>query len=218
MPNWTSFEAFLKDALATPTEQRQGLVDALLRERIYWPWVVGNQATFIYAAPNTKRVALNLDTIKADPPFAPLQPLEGTTLFYLTRRFERDDLLDYLLAVNDPMTPLAKERDIVSRIRNYWRVDPRNPDKIDTDQMQVSVVRMENARPFPDWGKFNQVPRGKIHHHTISSKQLGFTDRTLWVYTPPNYEETFDQEYPMLILQDGQWMMGPLQIPQMADA
>ncbi|HRF94676.1 MAG TPA: hypothetical protein PLZ51_05775, partial [Aggregatilineales bacterium] len=110
MPNWTTFEAFLKEAQTLPADKRQSLVDDLLRERIYWPWVNGNMVTFIYSAPNTVRVALNLDTIKTDPPFAPMQRLEGTSLFYVTRQFERDDLLDYLLAINDPMTPLAQER------------------------------------------------------------------------------------------------------------
>jgi enterochelin esterase-like enzyme len=218
MPNWTTFEAFLKEAQATPTDQRQTLVDTLLRERLYWPWVNDNMVTFIYSAPNTVRVALNLDTIKSDPPFAPLERLEGTSLFYVTRQFERDDLLDYLLAVNDPMTPLAQERDIVRRIERFWHTDPRNPAKITSGQADVSVVRLDHARPFPDWSKLNRVPRGKIHNHTISSKQLGFDDRQLWVYTPPDYDETFDKEYPMLILQDGQWMFGALQIPQMADA
>lgn len=218
MPNWKTFEAFLQDALATPPDQRQTVVDDLLRERIYWPWVDGNRATFIYSAPNTVRVALNLDTIQSDPPFAPMKRLEGTSLFYVTRQFQDDDLLDYLLAVNDPMTPLAQERDIVRRIERFWRTDPRNPLKIQTGQAEVSVVRMNNARPFPDWGKLHRVPRGKVHHHTIGSKQLGFTDRQLWVYTPPDYDDTFDKEYPMLILQDGQWMFGALQIPLMADA
>ncbi|PJF32598.1 MAG: hypothetical protein CUN52_00885 [Phototrophicales bacterium] len=218
MPNWKTFEAFLQDALATPPDQRQTVVDDLLRERIYWPWVDGNRATFIYSAPNTVRVALNLDTIQSDPPFAPMKRLEGTSLFYVTRQFQDDDLLDYLLAVNDPMTPLAQERDIVRRIERFWRTDPRNPLKIHTGQAEVSVVRMNNARPFPDWGKLHRVPRGKVHHHTIGSKQLGFTDRQLWVYTPPDYDDTSDKEYPMLILQDGQWMFGALQIPLMADA
>ncbi|MCL4255096.1 MAG: DUF3327 domain-containing protein, partial [Anaerolineae bacterium] len=218
MPNWKSFEAFLQDAQTTPPDQRQAVVDDLLRERIYWPWIEGNRATFIYSAPNTVRVALNLDTIQSDPPFAPMQRLEGTSLFYVTRQFNGDDLLDYLLAVNDPMTPLAQERDIVRRIERFWRTDPRNPAKIQTGQAEVSVVRMNNARPFPDWGKLNRVSRGQVHHHTISSKQLGFTDRQLWVYTPPDYDDTFDKEYPMLILQDGQWMFGALQIHLMADA
>jgi enterochelin esterase-like enzyme len=51
----------------------------------------------------------------------------------------------------------------------------------------------------------------------MNSAQLGFSGRKLWVYTPPGYE-TSGLVYPMLILQDGQWAVGPLQVPQIADA
>ncbi|GAB4322336.1 MAG: hypothetical protein Kow00117_11240 [Phototrophicales bacterium] len=218
MPNWESFQVFLQDAQAASPDNRQSLVDDLLRERLDWPWIQGNKATFIYVGMGTKRIALNLDTIKADPPFAPFEHLEGTSLWYLTRRFETDDLLDYLLAVNDPMTPLAQERNVVERISRYWRIDPLNPLKINTAQMTVSVLRMPNARPFPDWTKFTRVPRGKIIEHTINSAQLGFTGRKLWVYTPPDYNNTPRMTYPLLMMQDGQWAVGPLQMPAIADA
>jgi enterochelin esterase-like enzyme len=219
MPTWDSFEAFLGEALQTPVEQRQALVDNLLRERGEWPWVRGSRATFIYSSLRAQRVAVNLDTIKDDPPFAQMEQLEGTTLWYVTREFASDDLLDYLLAVNDPMTALATESDIVGRIERYWKVDPRNPNKMTTSQMDVSVLRMEDARPFPDWRKMNRVPRGRVYEHTINSVQLHFAGRKLWVYTPPGYEDAGGGlMYPLLVFQDGQWAVGPLQLPYIADA
>lgn len=219
MPRWNSFYAFLGEAQQTPVEQRQALVDTLLRERPDWPWVERNQATFIYLGVGVKTVALNLDVIPGDPPFAPMVNLEGTSLWYVNRAFARDDLLDYLLAVNDPMTPLATERDIAGRISRYWRVDPMNPIKMNTAQMTVSILRMNEARPFPDWSKMARVPRGKIIEHTINSNQLRFSGRKVWVYTPPGYEESGKGfMYPLLILQDGQWAVGPLQVPFIADA
>jgi enterochelin esterase-like enzyme len=158
-----------------------------------------------------------MDTIKADPPFAPMTNLPGTSLWYVMQQFEPDDLLDYMLAVDDPMTPLAAESDIVGRVSQHWRVDPRNPVRMYTTPMDVSVLRMDRARPFPDWSAMNGVPRGRIMEHTIDSRQLGFSGRKLWVYTPPGYGTT-DQEYPLLILNEGQWAVGPLQIPYIADA
>ena len=215
MPSWDSFDAFLKEALQSPEDQRQGLVDDLLRERMDWPWVQEDQATFIYISMGAQHVALNLDTIKGDPPFAPMTRLEGTTLWHVTNQFAEDDLLDYLLAIDDPMTPLATETDILGRISRHWRVDPMNPTKMNTTQMSVSILQMGNARPFPDWTKMNRVPRGKVFEHTINSNQLRFTERKLWVYTPPGYDD--GDTYPLLILQDGQWGVGPLQIPSIAD-
>jgi enterochelin esterase-like enzyme len=219
MPRWTSFETFLADTQKiTSNGQRQALVDELIDERQVWPWIEGNKATFIYSSLGArKNVALNLDTIKGDPPFASMTNLPGTTFWYVTRQFETDDLLDYLLAIDDPMTPLAAERDIVSRVSNHWRVDPNNPVRMRTAQQEVSVLRMGEARPFPDWSALRAVPRGRVDEHTVDSNQLGFKGRKLWVYTPPGYANSV-KVYPLLILQDGQWANGPLQVPFIADA
>lgn len=218
MANWESFEAFLREAEAAPVEERQAVVDDLLRERLDWPWIQGNKASFIYVSMGAKRVALNLDTFDGDPPFAQMQKLEGTTLWHLTSEFEHDDLLDYLLAIDDPMTPLQTERDIIGRIERHWRVDPLNTTRMNTAQMNVSVLRMAGARPFPDWTKLYQVKHGKLREHFISSVQLGFANRKVWVYTPPGYDENASEIYPLMIFADGQWCIGPLQIPHMADA
>ncbi|NWF71083.1 MAG: esterase family protein [Chloroflexi bacterium] len=218
MPQWDSFDSFLADAHRVSGSARQALVDELLHERSEWPWIEGNRATFIYSGMGTRSAALNMDVIKEDPPFAPMENLAETTLWYVTRAFERDDLLDYLLAVNDPLTPLATERDVVARMSNYWRVDPRNPLKMNTAQLNVSVLRMGSARPFPDWQRMPNVTRGRIYEHVMNSAQLGFSGRKLWVYTPPGYEHSAGQAYPLLIFQDGQWASGPLQLPFVADA
>jgi enterochelin esterase-like enzyme len=218
MPKWNSFNDFLAEALQAPTDAlRQALVNDLMAERQVWPWVEDNQATFVYSRVGVNTVALNLDTIPADPPFAVMTNLPGTAFWYLSREFAPDDLLDYMLAVDDPLTPLATEPDVIGRVTKYWRVDPLNPLRMDTPQMNVSVLRMEEARPFPDWTGFLNVPHGRVFEHGLDSTQLGFSGRRLWVYTPPEYEGS-GRAYPLLILHDGQWMMGPLQVPFIADA
>jgi enterochelin esterase-like enzyme len=218
MPRWDSFASFLSQAQQTDdSTERQALVDQLLAERREWPWVERNQATFILNKPGTDRAALNLDTINADPPFAPMTRLEGTTLWHITRSFAPDDLLDYMLAVNDPMTPLAQETNLLGRVSRYWQADPLNPVQMNTAQSNVSVLRMPYARPFPDWASMKAVPRGRVYEHSLNSHQLGFQNRKLWLYTPVGYENS-EQGYPLLILEDGQWDIGPLQIPAIANA
>lgn len=218
MPDqWLTFEAFLTDALNTPLEQRQTLVSSLLRQHSNFPWVEGTKATFIYAKPGARNVAVNLDTIKTDPPFVPMTNLAGTSLWYVTIEFSEDDLLDYLIVVNDPMTPLAEEQNIVERVSKYWQPDPYNSQRIHTPQMNVSILRMNEARPVPDWSKLQRIPRGNVYEHSINSVQLKFSGRKLWVYTPPGYESS-GRNYPLLILNDGQWSVGPLQVPAIADA
>jgi enterochelin esterase-like enzyme len=39
----------------------------------------------------------------------------------------------------------------------------------------------------------------------------------VWVHTPPDYKDS-GLVYPLLILQDGQWCIGPLQVQHIADA
>lgn len=217
MPDWETFEAFLAEVeQEDDAQKRQDLVNVLLQERTKWPWVEGNQATFIHSNMGTQRAALNLDTIQEDPPFVPMTHLEDTTLWYVTREFEPDDLLDYLLVIDDPMTPLAQEKNLVERVSNYWHVDPLNPLQLRTAHINVSVLRMPRARPFPDWDAMEAVPRGTITDHFISSRQLGFEDRRVWIYAPPGYDTS--REYPLLILMDALWSTGPLQVPAIADA
>jgi enterochelin esterase-like enzyme len=217
MPQWASFDAFLEDTNRAKTDrERQMMVDELLSERPHWPWVEATHAIFAYNGANAQSVALNLDTIAADPPFAPMTHVQGTSLWYVERDFQPDDLLDYLIAVDDPMTPLAQERDIVGRIARHWRRDPLNPTALTTAQASVSILRMSEARPFPDWAGMRHVERGAVTEHTVYSNALKFEGRKVWVYTPPGYADA-DLSYPLLILQDGQWAVGPLQVPEIAD-
>lgn len=218
MPQWASFDAFLEDTNRAKTDrERQMMVDELLAERPHWPWIDNTRAVFAYLGADTQQVALNLDTIAADPPFAPMTRIIGTSMWYVTHNFAEDDLLDYLIAVDDPMTPLAQETDIVSRISQHWRPDPLNATQMNTAQMMVSILRMPQARPFPDWSALSSVPRGALLEHNLSSQVLGFDSRKLWVYTPPGYDGS-GMAYPLLILQDGQWAAGTLQVPEIADA
>lgn len=217
MADWTTFDEFLAAVQAAPETERPALVDVLLSEQTQWPWISGPNATFALRRAGTTSAALNLDTIQADPPFAPMTQLPGTDFWYVTYPFEPDDLLDYMIAIDDPGTPLSAERDLAARVALHWGTDPLNSRRMETAQMNVSVLRMPEARPFPDWTSFRAVQRGHVYEHTLGSQEIGFIDRRVWVYTPPGYE-TSPVPYPLLILQDGQWAIGPLQAPAVADA
>ncbi|MBW4438883.1 MAG: hypothetical protein KME04_17230 [Pleurocapsa minor GSE-CHR-MK-17-07R] len=217
MPDWSSFAAFLDEAQAAPTDHaRVALVDALLASRTVWPWVEDDKATFVLRRAGTTSAALNLDTLPGDPPFAPMTQLKGTHFWYVTAPFRPDDLLDYMIVIDDPMTPLAGDKDLAARVGKHWGIDSLNPLKLQTAQMDVSVLRMPQARPFPDWSAFPRVPRGRVFEYSLSSSELGFSGRKLWVYIPPDYNAT--STYPLLVLTDGQWASGPLQVPAIADA
>lgn len=217
MARWDSFVQFLQEADQLSNDvSRQQLVDELLKERPRFPWIEGNLATFVHLAEHAESVALNLDIIERDPPFEPMTNLEGTDLWYVQREFAVDDLLDYLIVVDDPMTPLRNDPNLPQRIAN-WQADEFNQYRVSNGTLRVSVLSMPQARPFPDWNRMTRIERGTIREHDFTSIQMGFTDRRLWIYTPPGYEDDPNRTYPLMILLDGQWMVGPLQVPAIAD-
>ena len=215
MSEWASFEEFLQEAQQTAIEDRQALVDALLQTRQAFPWIQGNQATFIVTHKDAKQAALNIDTIKRDPPLLPMDRLEGTDLFHTTTTFKSDDLLDYLLAIDDPMTPLATETQLLQRVHQHWKTDQLNPLFVETANLDVSVIRMPKSRPFLDWSALKHVPHGTTETLSVPSVQLSHKYYRVWVHLPPNYASS--SQYPLLILQDGQWMLDALQVTAIAD-
>lgn len=198
--------------------ERQRLVDELLNTHDEWPWVERDKATFVYDSWSAQNVALNVDIINRDPPFENMARLEDTSLWYFQRYFERDALVDYMFAVDDPGTPLAHEVDLMDRVGRFWQADPKNDLSISASQVDSSVLQMPRARPFANWQAMTAVPRGRVYRHRFSSVQLGFTDRSLWVYTPPGYDANDGKDYRLLILMDGQWAMNILELPYIADA
>jgi enterochelin esterase-like enzyme len=218
MPRWDSFSQFLREAEQLSNDiSRQQLVTELLRERPRWPWIEGSQVSFIHLNDQAKTVAVNLDIIDRDPPFEMMKRLTGTNLWYAQRRFQLDDLLDYMIVVDDPNTPLRGDSNINQRIAR-WKADELNTARVMNNNVRVSVLAMPQARPFPNWEAMNNIPRGVVREHDFTSVQMGFAERRIWVYTPPNYENEPNREYPLLILLDGQWMVGPVQVPAIADA
>ena len=220
MPNqrWNSFIQFLCEVYQTPARQRQALADELLSSAAGFPWVERNKATFVYESTSAQSVALNIDIVNRDPPFETMERLEDTSLWYFQRYFERDALIDYMFAVDDPGTPLAQEIDLMQRVGRYWQADPLNALSIQAQQVNTSILQMPRARPAPQWRSMPAVPRGAIYRHRFNSTQLNFRNRSLWVYTPPGYAAGDTHSYRLLILLDGQWAMNALEAPYIADA
>ena len=215
---WNSFIQFLCEIYQLPADERQRTVDELLTTRSEWPWVERDRATFVYDSFTASSVAVNIDIVNQDPPFEKMTLLDETSLWYLQRYFDRDALVDYMFAVDDPGTPLSQEVDLMDRIGRFWEADPLNAVTIQSTQLSTSVLQMPKARPFPNWGEMSAVQRGSVYRHRFSSTQLGFSDRNLWVYTPPGYRADEGREYPLLILMDGQWAVAAMETPYIADA
>ena len=215
---WNSFIQFLCEIYQTAPAERQNLVAELLQTHDDWPWVERNKATFVYDSMTAQNVALNVDIINRDPPFENMTRLDDTSLWYYQRFFERDALVDYMFAIDDPGTPLAQEVDLMERVGRFWQADRRNALSISSNRVHTSVLQMPRARPFPQWQAMSAVARGRVYRHQFSSAQLGYSSRSLWVYTPPHYDANEARSYPLLVLMDGQWAMSALEVPYIADA
>ena len=218
LSRWSSFIQFLSETYQVDARERQVIADELVSSRSDWPWVERDRATFVYHSTSAHSVAVSMDVVEKDPPFEYLVKLEDTSLWYYQRIFDQDALLDYVFAVNDPGTPLSQEVDLTNRISKFWEVDSLNAMSVRTQQIHASILQMPRARPFADWRTMRAVRHGRINRHSFSSARLGFAGRSLWVYTPPDYDPNANRLYPLLMMMDGQWALNVMEMPYIADA
>ncbi len=61
------------------------------------------------------------------------------------------------------------------------------------------------------------IARGWIEKHTFRSELMG-NERSVWVYTPPGYETSGDQTYPLLVAFDGGWALTRVPIQRLLDS
>lgn len=79
-------------------------------------------------------------------------------------------------------------------------IDSSNPLLKPQRKPSRSILHIPGTPPNPwDWC---DVPHGTVHQHAYQCKVLG-RRRDAMVYTPPGYEKSGDQKYPLLVLQHG---------------
>ncbi|MBI3722009.1 MAG: esterase, partial [Fimbriimonas ginsengisoli] len=78
--------------------------------------------------------------------------------------------------------------------------DPSNPVRIPNLLYVASQVHVPGPASLP-W-EIGDVPHGTVHHHFYRSGVVG-DDRDFYVYTPPGYDLTAKQLYPVLYLLHG---------------
>lgn len=138
-----------------------------------------NTITFRFAAPNAKEVKLGLEG--ADP-----QPMQ------------KDNQGIWTLTTS----PLAPDYYGYSFVADGVRLlDPLNHNLIPNLLTPANAVHV--PAPSLPW-EVNDVPHGVIHHHFYKSAVARDEDeRDYYVYTPPNYDPTAKQTYPVLYLLHG---------------
>lgn len=134
--------------------------------------------TFRFRAPNAREVKLALEGTEPVP-------------------MERDEQGVWSVTTA-PLAPDYYEYSIFAD--GVCLIDPSNSQMTVNLLTPASVVHVPGAASLP-W-ELNDVPHGEIHHHFYKSavaQVLG----DYYVYTPPGYESSEAQEYPVLYLLHG---------------
>lgn len=203
---WT-FEQMLAQADTTPIYLREALVDSFLD---YWSSIT---IPPVHVAPDsdygTAAFVLTTDgssaTVAGDfngwnPDADHLVRLDGTTLFYVVKRFEREARFDYKFVLPG----------------NNWILDPRNPRTLLGGFGPNSQMWMPAYTPPPEVNTDTTVEHGTSQSFTIHSDILNNT-RTVTVYLPAGYGLDTLHAYPVLYTHDGPDYRNLLHIHNVAD-
>lgn len=149
-------------------------------ERIVSPEVSADRrVTIRFRAPGAKEVAVRMDGF--------LKPLPMTKdergVWSLTTEPLEPDYYGYSILMDG--VPL---------------IDPNNPLLVPNLLRPSCAAHVPGPASVP-W-ETNDVPHGVVHHHFYHSRVVG-DDRDLYVYTPPRYDATAPQRYPVLYLLHG---------------
>jgi enterochelin esterase-like enzyme len=134
--------------------------------------------TFRLRAPNAQQVVLNREGTKAIP-----MTKDADGVWTVTTDPLEPDIYGYSFVVDgadmfDPSNPVIKNNLIYT----------------------ASQVEIPGPDSLP-W-QVNDIPHGVVHHHFYHSDVVG-DNRDFYVYTPPGYDPTAAQKYPVLYLLHG---------------
>jgi enterochelin esterase-like enzyme len=174
--------------------------------------------TFLWRSDEIRGVSVI--SLLTNPTTYPMNRLLDTDLWYKTCRVRNDVRTTYQFSPVDPTRTKGSE--------SPWaqlRSDPHNPKTFafytaDEDptgvKLERSILELENA-PEQPWIAFREeVPRGEIAPHYLTSEILG-NERRVWVYTPPGYTHDRHKAYALLILFDGWGYLHLMPTPTILD-
>jgi len=137
-----------------------------------------HSVTFRFRAPNAQQVNLALEGAEPE-------------------AMRKDDQGEWSITTS----PLAPDYYGYSFVADGVRlIDPSNPSLTPNLLSASSAVHVPGPLSLP-W-EVNDVPHGEIHHHFYKSAAAQ-DDRDYYVYTPPKYDATARQSYPVLYLLHG---------------
>jgi enterochelin esterase-like enzyme len=157
--------------------------------------------TFLWSGSEDTKTVVVSGFLDGGPAYTPCENqmtrIENTKIWVKEYVIHTDARFAYHLVPNDPIilnNPIDR--------KTCLRVDPYNPLIYQRylDEPPASVVHLPNAPEYPWLMEDDSALKGKIEKHGIKSSLLNNT-RDIWIYTPPNYDET--KTYPSIFFTDG---------------
>lgn len=176
-----AFAHLLDQINASPADQHQLLVDSFITQYPQSPLVGDNEAIIFYTG-EAQNVVLRGDMLQEES--VAMERLGSARFWFYRRQYEPDARLDYHLLVDG--------EDVG---------DPRNPASVPSGFGPRAEIRMPQYSDPELWRERADVPHGTLHEHPRFTSDLYPTTRTVWVYTPPNYDAA--KRYPSLYFHDG---------------
>ena len=193
------FGVFLTQAESLKLQQRQDLVSRYTAQLAKAPITSDGQAVFLWRGA-AHSVAVVGDMNGWDPAEAlMLTRLEGTDLWYLIADYEPEARLDYQFVIDG----------------DEWKLDPLNPQMINTRSGPNSVLTMAAYVTSPELRPAEQeIPKGTITSHTIDSSHLSQT-RTFFVYEPAG--QLIGRKLPTIYINNGSDYLDLIDAPAILD-
>ncbi|HEY4000382.1 MAG TPA: alpha/beta hydrolase-fold protein [Candidatus Xenobia bacterium] len=158
-----AWQNILGELKHTPVHEREARLQQALHD-LHSPVVGSDAAVFLYQGREAS-VALTGDMTGWLSTW-PMHRVEGTTLWYIERHFERDARLDYKFVVDDT-----------------WIMDPRNPRVVLGGFGSNSELMMPGYPSHPETLFDASIPAGSLMDESLYSHALG-QERPYHVYRP----------------------------------
>ena len=180
-----SFNDFLSQLEQSDINARPALVDSFMNAGHSFPLIEDTLAHFIYFG-DASTIHVPGDFNGWEPNEHIMDRVEGTDFLYLTMQFETDARLDYKFVRN----------------MSQWILDPLNPNTCSGGYGPNSELAMEEYIQPIEIQYNGSIPHGQVESFTFQSTILN-NSRTIYVYTPPNYEDFPNRHFPVMIVNDG---------------
>lgn len=180
------FRNFLNRVNSAPVAQRPAIVDSFMNTVPAFPFIEGENVVYYIYRGSGNSVFVPGDANGWDQYAFPMTKVQGTNFWYRQEVFEADARLDYKFVLNG----------------SAWILDPLNPRQVWGGFGPNSELAMPAYADPPEIAYYPNIPHGTLHDTTAYSAALN-NSRLVRVYTPPSYETSPADSFPVVLFHDG---------------